>query len=236
MVCTSGPFMTTSNLLGHSNADRRQDENKEPPPTPPKKRFSLVWKCLHSYRAQNRSLQRATGHPSPEIALYSTHPRSHHLPHNPHPSATEQWGDSTMDANLQLNARGWPKCEAAKGVSAYLKLGKRQPVLTCVLYFVPWGARIGRQHWAGSGQWGGGGGGGGGGGSSRPATQPPSHPATQPPCHLATQPSSHIALGLALLHFASLPLLSRLHDDDVSLQQVLVQFPCTYVCHVCVIR
>ena len=88
---------------------------------------------------------------------------------------------------------------------------------------------------AGSGQWGGGGG-GGGGGSSRPATQPPSHPATQPPCHLATQPSSHIALGLALLHFASLPLLSRLHDDDVSLQQVLVQFPCTYVCHVCVIR
>ena len=53
---------------------------------------------------------------------------------------------------------------------------------------------------------GGGGGGGGGGGSSRPATQPPSHPATQPPCHLATQPSSHIALGLALLHFASLPL------------------------------
>ena len=72
---------------------------------------------------------------------------------------------------------------------------------------------------------------------SHPAAQPPSHPATQPPCHLATQPSSHhIVLGLALLHFASLPLLSRLHDDDVSLQQVLVQFPCTYVCHVCVIR
>ena len=95
----------------------------------------------------------------------------------------------------------------------------------------------GSQLWAGSGQWGGGGGGGGGQPPSRPATQPPSHPATQPPCHLATQPSSHhIVLGLALLHFASLPLLSRLHDDDVSLQQVLVQFPCTYVCHVCVIR
>ena len=57
-----------------------------------------------------------------------------------------------------------------------------------------------------------GGEGAGGGGApaaqppSRPATQPPSHPATQPPCHLATQLSSHIALGLALLHFASLPL------------------------------
>ena len=45
-----------------------------------------------------------------------------------------------------------------------------------------------------------------------------------------------LVLGLALLHFASMPLLSRLHDDDVSVQQVLVQFPCTYVCHVCVIR
>ena len=46
----------------------------------------------------------------------------------------------------------------------------------------------------------------------------------------------NMGLGLALLLFASLPLLSRLHDDDVSLQQVLVQFPCTYVCHVCAIR
>ena len=72
---------------------------------------------------------------------------------------------------------------------------------------------------------------------SRPATQPPSHePPHEPPCYLATQPSSHhIVLGFAFLHFASLPLLSRLHDDDVSVQQVLVQFLCTYVCHVCVI-
>ena len=68
--------------------------------------------------------------------------------------------------------------------------------------------------------WGAGGGGG-------VAAQPPSHPATQPPCHPATcPPSHHFGLGLAVLHFASLPLLSRLHkDDDVSVLQVLVQFP-----------
>ena len=71
-----------------------------------------------------------------------------------------------------------------------------------------------------------------GGGSSRPAAQPPSHLATQPPSHpasqLVTQPPNRLATilcwALAFLHFASLPLLSRLHkDDDVSVLQVLVQ-------------
>ena len=43
-----------------------------------------------------------------------------------------------MGSDLELNARGWSKREAAKGVSAYLKLAKESLFSRVCLNFGPW--------------------------------------------------------------------------------------------------
>ena len=61
-----------------------------------------------------------------------------------HPTATDQRADATMDAEPELNARGRPKREAAKGVPAYLQLARESLSSRVCLYFGPRGPRTER--------------------------------------------------------------------------------------------